>query len=37
MVEAVWNQHDLDTEDQVNYLAILDAVVGGVPFLPPFA
>jgi hypothetical protein len=37
MVEAVWKQHDLHTENQVDYLTILDAVVGGVPFVPPFA
>jgi hypothetical protein len=37
MVEAVWNQHDLNTENQVDYLTIFDAVVGGVPFIPPFA
>ena len=37
MVEAVWNQHDLDAENQVDYLTIFDAVVGGVPFIPPFA
>ena len=37
MVEAVWKQHDLDTENQVDYLIILDAVVGAVPFMPVFA
>ncbi|KAI9695342.1 MAG: hypothetical protein M1820_008694 [Bogoriella megaspora] len=37
MVEAVWNQHDLDTENQVDYLTIFDAVIRGVPFIPPFA
>ena len=37
MVEAVWKQHDLNGENQVGWLAILDAVVGGVPFMPPFA
>jgi hypothetical protein len=37
MVEAVWNQHDLNAENQVDYLTIFDAVVGGVPFIPPFA
>jgi Fungal specific transcription factor domain len=36
LVEAVWNQHDLNVENQVDYLTILDAVVGGVPFTPPF-
>jgi hypothetical protein len=36
LVEAVWNQHDLNTENQVDYLTILDAVVGGVPFIPLF-
>lgn len=37
MVEAVWNQHDLNAENEVDYLTIIDAVVGGVPFIPPFA
>lgn len=37
MVEAVWKQRDLDTEGQVDYLTILDAVVGAVPFMPVFA
>ena len=37
MVEAVWNQHDLNTENQVDYLTIFNAVVGGLPFVPPFA
>jgi hypothetical protein len=37
LVEAVWNQHDLNAENQVDYLTILDAVVGGVSFMPPFA
>ena len=37
LVEAVWNQHDLDAENQVDYLTILDAVIGGVSFMPPFA
>lgn len=37
MVEAVWKQHDLNTENQVDYLTIFDAVVRGVPFIPPFA
>ena len=37
MVEAVWKQHDLDTENQVDYLTILDAVVSAVPFMPVFA
>jgi hypothetical protein len=37
LVEAVWNQHDLNAENQVDYLTIFDAVVGGVPFMPPFA
>ncbi|KAF2802408.1 uncharacterized protein BDZ99DRAFT_202563 [Mytilinidion resinicola] len=37
LVEAVWNQHDLNVENQVDYLTIFDAVVGGVPFMPPFA
>jgi hypothetical protein len=37
MVEAVWKQHDLDEDDQVDYLKVFDAVVSGVPFTPPFA
>jgi hypothetical protein len=37
MVEAVWNQHDINVENQVDYLTILDAVVRAVPFIPPFA
>ncbi|OAG40892.1 hypothetical protein AYO21_04969 [Fonsecaea monophora] len=37
MVEAVWNQHDLNEENQVDYLTILNAVVAGVPFIPAFA
>jgi hypothetical protein len=37
LVEAVWNQHDLNAENQVDYLTIFDAVVGGVPFIPSFA
>lgn len=37
IVEAVWNQHDLNTENEVDHLTIIDAVVGGVPFIPPFA
>jgi hypothetical protein len=37
MVEAVWNQRDLNVENGIDYLTILDAVVGGVPFIPPFA
>ncbi|KIW40054.1 hypothetical protein, variant [Exophiala oligosperma] len=36
-VEAMWNQQDLNTENQVDYLTIFNAVVGGVPFIPPFA
>lgn len=37
LVEAVWNQHDLNAESQVDYLTIFDAVVGGVSFMPLFA
>ena len=37
LVEAVWRQRDLDVEGEVGYLRILDAVVGGVPFMPVFA
>lgn len=37
LVEAVWNQQDLDEEDKVDHMTIFDAVVGSVPFIPPFA
>lgn len=37
MVEAMWNQHDLNAESPLDFLTIFDAVVGGVPFIPPFA
>ncbi|KAH7084812.1 fungal-specific transcription factor domain-containing protein [Paraphoma chrysanthemicola] len=37
LVEAVWNQLDLDEEGQVKYTAILDAVIGGLPFMPLLA
>jgi hypothetical protein len=37
LVEAVWKQYDLNAEDQVDYLTIFNAVVGGVPFMPLFA
>lgn len=37
LVEAVWNQHDLDEDNQVDYLNVFDAVIGGVPFMPLFA
>jgi hypothetical protein len=37
LVEAVWNQHDLNAENQVDYLTTFDAVVGGVSFIPLFA
>lgn len=37
MVEAMWNQQDLNAENEVDYLTIFDAVVGGLPFIPPFA
>ncbi|KAH7094456.1 fungal-specific transcription factor domain-containing protein [Paraphoma chrysanthemicola] len=37
LVEAVWNQLDLDEEGQVEYTAILDAVIGGLPFMPLLA
>jgi len=33
LVEAVWNQYDLDVEKEVDHLAILDAVVWGVSFM----
>jgi hypothetical protein len=37
LAEAVWKQRDLDEEGTVEYLAILDAVIGGTPFVPLFA
>jgi len=37
MVEAVWKQHDLNEDKQVDYLTTFDAVVGGLPFRPLFA
>jgi hypothetical protein len=37
LVEAVWNQHDLNAENEIDYLTIFDAVVGSVPFIPLFA
>lgn len=37
LVEAVWNQYDLNVEKEVDYLTILDAIIAGVPFIPPFA
>lgn len=37
MVEAMWNQQDLNVESDVDYLTTFDAVVGGLPFIPPFA
>jgi hypothetical protein len=37
MVEAVWNQHDLNSGNQAGFLTMLNAVVGGVPFMPLFA
>jgi hypothetical protein len=33
----VWNQRDLDEEGQVEYVAILDAVIRGLAFMPLFA
>lgn len=37
LVEAVWSQHDLDTENKVDYLTTFDAVIGAGPFMPLFA
>ena len=37
LVEAVWNQKDLDVENEISYTSILDAVISGVPFMPLFA
>lgn len=37
MVESVWNQLDLNLENEIDFLTIFNAVVRGVPFIPPFA
>ena len=37
LVESVWKQQDLSDETPIDYLTILDAVIGAVPFIPPFA
>lgn len=37
LAEAVWNLHDLNAENPVDHLTIFDAVIGGLPFMPPFA
>jgi hypothetical protein len=37
LVEAMWNQRDLDENGQLEYTAALDAVVGGLVFMPLFA
>jgi hypothetical protein len=37
MVEAMWNQQDLNAESDVDYLTTFDAVVRALPFIPPFA
>jgi len=37
LVESVWKQHDLDEENQVEYIKVFDAVIGALPFLPAFA
>ncbi|KAK5994195.1 Transcription factor iacI-like protein [Cladobotryum mycophilum] len=37
MVMAIWNQHDLHVESDVDYLTTLDAVISTAPFLPSFA
>jgi hypothetical protein len=37
LVEAVWNQRDLDEEGQVEHIAIMDAVIRGLVFMPLFA
>jgi hypothetical protein len=36
LVEAVWNQYDLNAENQVDHITIIDAVISGVPFIPLF-
>lgn len=33
LVEAVWNQRDLDEEGQIEYMTILDTVIGGLSTL----
>jgi hypothetical protein len=37
LVEAVWNQRDLDEEGRVEYMTILDTVIGGINCMPLFA
>lgn len=37
MVEAYWNQDDLDTEHNLNYVDKMSAVISACPFLPVFA
>jgi hypothetical protein len=37
LIGAVWNQRDLDEGGQLEYTAILDAVIGGLAFMPLFA
>jgi hypothetical protein len=37
MVEAMWNQHDLNVENQTDYLTIFDAVIRTASFMPLFA
>jgi hypothetical protein len=37
LVETVWKQQDLSDETPIDHLTILDAVIGAVPFIPPFA
>jgi hypothetical protein len=36
MVEAFWNQNDLDTKQSLSYVDKLSAVIGACPFLPVF-
>lgn len=37
LVESVWNQMDLNEADEVDYVTVMNAVIGGVHFIPPFA
>lgn len=37
MVEAFWNQNDLDAEQELSYSTRMTAVVSTAPFIPTFA
>ena len=36
LVEAFWNQTDLNAEHEVDYVTTTTAITSGLPFLPPF-